>query len=111
MQEKINQNPNKNYLIDLFNENFIKQNEKLLLNRFQETKNNFKKPYLDRSTNYSSKGLYGDGFDLKNTLSTIRFNDTVKIKDQKKFMESKYFFKFIIASLPYLPKDIRNSMK
>lgn len=86
----------KNYIGELFNDNFLKENEKLLFNHFQETKKNFRNSYMDiASTKHSSKGFLSDAFELKNSISNFRLSETLKTKDSKKFRESK-FIKIII---------------
>lgn len=81
----------KSYIKEIFNENFLKENEKILYN-LQETKKNFRMSYMDAiSTKYSSKGLYGDQFDMKNSISNFKLNESLKNKDSKKLSESKFF--------------------
>lgn len=84
----------KNYIGELFNENFIKENEKLLFNQLQETKKNFRSSYMDiASTKHSSKGFLSDAFESKNSISNFRGSETVKTNNSKKFAESiKFFF-------------------
>lgn len=87
----------KNYIGELFNDNFLKENEKLLLNHFQETKKNFRSSYMDiASTKHSTKGFFNsDAFESKNSLMNFRGNETIKVKESKKFAESKkILFKF-----------------
>ncbi len=94
LREKINDNnfSKKNYLNDLFNENFLKDNEKILLNHLQDTKKNFRTSYMDiASTKYSTKGTKGffnDNFDMKNNLTSFKLNETLKNKESKKLGES-----------------------
>ena len=83
----------KNYIGELFNENFIKENEKLLFNQLQETKKNFRSSYMDiASTKHSSKGFFSDAFESKNSISNFRGFETVKTNNSKKFAESIKFF-------------------
>lgn len=94
LKEKMNDKNSikKNYLNDLFNENYLKENEKILFNHFQETKKNFRSSYMDVSTKHSTKGFQNEGFELKNSLSTFRFNETLKTKDSKKFSEGNMIY-------------------
>jgi len=93
LKEKMNDKnfSKKSYLNELFNENFLKENEKMLFNYLQETKKNFRASQMENfSTKYSSKGFFNDGYDIKNSSSSFRMNETIKTKDSKKFAESKF---------------------
>lgn len=95
LREKMNEKnfSKKNYLNDLFNDNFLKDNEKILFNHLQDTKKNFRTSYMDiASTKYSTKGFFNDGYDIKNSLSSFRLNETLKTKESKKFADSKFIF-------------------
>ena len=95
LKEKMNEKnfSQKNYLNDLFNDNFLKENEKILLNHIQEAKKNFRSSHMDiASTKYSSKGFFSDNYELKNSISTFRMNETLKTKDSKRISESNSWF-------------------
>lgn len=80
----------KDYLNDLFSDNFLKENEKLLFNYLQESKKNLRSSNLDySSTKNSTKGFYHEKIEVRNSIN--QFNETSKKKDSVKFNESKFF--------------------
>ena len=79
----------RNLINDLKNENFLKDNEKILSNHFQETKKNFRNTLMENpSTNYSSKGFYSGSPEMRN--SVIGFC-------KKKFPDGKEFIFYLFV--------------
>lgn len=92
LREKINAKSisKREYLNELFNDNFLKENEKLLFNYLQEGKKKMKENTYDYSaTKYSVKGFYKDKNDLKYSNTSYRLNDTLISKELNRFNESK----------------------
>jgi len=83
LREKINQKnfSKKDYLNDLFSDNFLKENEKVLFNYLQESKKNMRNSNLE----YSSKGFHKEGNEIANSNLSYKLNETSKTK----FNESK----------------------
>lgn len=95
LREKLNQKNfiKKDYLNELFSDNFLKENEKVLFNYLQESKKNMRNSNVDfSSTKYSNKGFYKEGNEIRNSNSSYRLNDTLKTRESKKFNESKLFY-------------------
>lgn len=84
----------KDYLNELFSDNFLKENEKLLFNYLQESKKNLRNSNMDySSTKYSTKGFYKEGNEIRNTKSSYKhLNETFKKTDSVKFNESKIYY-------------------
>ena len=75
---------------ELFNDNFLKENEKLLFNYVQKSNKNIRSGNNENSsTKYSTKGFYKEGSEIKNINSSYKLNETLKSKELKKLNLSK----------------------